>query len=152
MIIEAKVEIEGTRAAAWAAITNIDRAAEIISGIQELEIVERPARGLVGFKWRETRLLFDKPATAEKWITEAVDHEFYRTRTEDGGFVFVTTRRLSGGDGRLTLTESHESRPQTLKARLVSIPMRLFFMGVIRKAVQRDLDDIKAAVERPAGA
>jgi len=147
MIIEAKVDIEGSRAAAWAAMTNIERAVEIISGIEKLEIVERPSHGLVGLKWRETRILFGKPATAEKWITEAVDNQFYRTRTEDGGFVFLTTKVLSGSDGRLTLTESHESRPQTPKAEVMSIPMRLFFMGVIRKAVLQDLQDIKAAVE-----
>jgi len=30
----------------------------------------------------------------------------------------------------------------------MSIPMRLFFKGVIKKALLQDLNDIKAAVER----
>ena len=150
MIVDAQVTIHGSRPALWAAITDIANAPGTIKGIQKIEVVEKPAHGLVGLKWKETRLLFGKPATVEKWITRAVDNEFYETRAEDGGFVFRTTLRIAeGGDG-LTLTGSHASEPQGLGARLMSIPMRLFFKGVVRKAALQDLNDIKAAVERTA--
>ena len=79
MIVEAQVTINASKAAVWAAITNIENAAEIISGIKKIEVVERPASGLVGLRWRETRMLFDKPATVEKWITDAAENEFYKT-------------------------------------------------------------------------
>lgn len=148
MIVEAPVTINGSRASAWAAITDIENAAKVISGIQSIEIVERPATGLVGLRWRETRVLFGKPATVEKWITDAVEQEYYRTRAEDGGFVFTTTKRISESGGRLTLSETHETAPQGIRAQVMSIPMRLFFKGVIRKALLQDLNDIKAAVER----
>ena len=72
MIVEAQVSIDGSSAAIWAAITNIENAAAFISGIEKIEVVEKPAHGLVGLKWRESRTLFGKPAIAEKWITEAV--------------------------------------------------------------------------------
>ncbi len=147
MIVEAQLTIDGSRAAIWAAITNIENAAALISGIEKIEVVEKPAHGLVGLKWRESRTLFGKPAIAEKRITEAVENEFYKTRAEDGGFVFLTTKRISQGSGGMTLSESHESRPQTIVAKLMTIPMRLFFKGVIKKAVLQDMNDIKAAVE-----
>ena len=147
MIVEAQVSIDGSRAAIWAAITNIENAAALISGIEKIEVVEKPAHGLVGLKWRESRTLFGKPAIAEKRITEAVENEFYKTRAEDGGFVFLTTKRISQGSGGMTLSESHESRPQTIVAKLMTIPMRLFFKGVIKKAVLQDMNDIRAAVE-----
>src|SRR4051812_40642248 len=60
MIVEAQVTISGSRAAIWAAITNIENASEFISGIKSIEVVEKPANGLVGLKWRETRMLFGK--------------------------------------------------------------------------------------------
>lgn len=148
MIVEAQVTINGSRAAIWAAITSIENASKIISGIETIEVVEKPATGLVGLRWRETRMLFGKPATAEKWITEAVENEFYKTRAEDQGFVFLTTMSLSEGGGGVTLTSSHDSRPQSAVARLMSIPMGLLFKGVARKAILQDLNDIKAAVER----
>ena len=148
MIVAAQVTINGSsKAAIWAAITNIENATDIISGIKNIEVVEKPANGIVGLKWRETRLLFGKPATVEKWITDAAESEFYKTKAEDGGFVFLTTKSLSESSGGITLAESHESNPQTLVARLMSIPMFLF-KGVAKKALLQDLNDVKSAVEQ----
>jgi hypothetical protein len=147
MIVEAQVTINGSKAAIWAAITNIENASEIISGIENIEVLEKPANGLVGLRWRETRMLFGEPATAEKWITDAVENEFYKTRAEDRGVVYLTTMRISEGSGGIALTGSHDSRPQGIVARLMSIPMFLF-KGVAKKAILQDLNDIKSAVER----
>lgn len=148
MLVETRVTIDGSTAAIWNAITDIEHAADIMSGIQRIEVVERPARGLVGLKWRETRMLFGKPATAEKWITDAAEHEFYSTRAESDGFVFVSTMRISESSSGVTLTSVHDSIPQTLATRLMSIPMGLLFKGVARKALLQDLTDVKSAVER----
>src|SRR5574342_92215 len=98
-----------------------------MSGIENIEVLEKPANGLVGLKWRESRMLCGKPATAEKWITDAAENEFYKTRAEDGGFVFITTKSISESSGGMTLTESHESKLQGMVAKLMSIPMGLFF-------------------------
>src|ERR1700755_643632 len=120
MLVESTVTINGSRGAVWAAVTDIEHAAEIMSGIEKIEIVEKPATGLVGLRWRETRILFGKPATVEKGITNAVENESFRTRAEDGGFVFLTTTSISeGGDGSLTLTSVHDSQPQRFGARIM---------------------------------
>ena len=148
MIVEVQVTIHGSKAAIWAAITNLENAAETLSGVEQIEVLEKPANGLVGLKWRETRMLFGKPATADKWITEAAENEFYKTRAESDGFVFLSTMRLSEGRGGITLTSSHDSQPQTLVGRLLSAPMMLLFKGVAKKALLQDLNDIKSAVER----
>jgi hypothetical protein len=147
MLVEAQVTINGSRAAIWAAITNIEYAPETISGIEKIEVLEKPANGLVGLRWRETRMLFGKPATAEKWITDAAENEFYKTRAESDGFVFLSTMSMSESSGGITLTSSHDSRPQGIVARLMSIPM-IMFKGVAKKALMQDLNDIKSAVER----
>src|SRR5438105_8594129 len=148
MIVEAQVIINGSKAAIWAAITNIENASETISGIKNIEVLEKPANGLIGLKWRETRILFGKPATVEKWITDAAENRFYRTRAEDGGFVFLTTKSISESGGGMTLAESHESKPQSSVAKLMSVPMLFLFKGVVKKALLQDLNDIKSAVER----
>lgn len=148
MLVEAQVPIDAPRSAIWAALTEIGGAAQIIRGIENIEIVENPAGGLVGLRWRETRLLFGKPATVEKWITAAAENEFYETRAESDGFVFVTTQRIVEAGGGLALLSSHDSRPQTFLARLQSIPMSLFFKGVVRKAILEDLRDLKAHAEK----
>lgn len=148
MIVEAQVTINGSKAAIWAAITNIENAAETISGIDNIEVLEKPASGLVGLKWRETRTLFGKSATVEKLITEAAENEFYKTKTESDGFVYLCTKSISEGTDGMTLTEAHESQPQGAVARLLSIPMGFLIKGVWKKAVLKDLNDIKAAVEK----
>ena len=147
MIVEAQVTINGSKAAIWAAITNIANASETIRGIEKIEVLEKPANGLVGLKWRETRTLFGKPATVEKWITDAAENEFYKTRAEDNGFVFVSTMRISESGGGMTLTSAHETKPQGIVATLQSLPMALF-KGVVKKALVQDLDDYKSAVEQ----
>ena len=147
MIVETQVTINGSKDAVWAAITNIENASEIISGIEKIEVLEKPASGLVGLRWRETRMYFGKPATVEKWITDVAENEFYETRAESDGFVFVTSNRISDSGRGITLTSAHETRPRGLVATLKSTPMFLF-KGVIKKALLQDLSDIKSAVEQ----
>ena len=147
MLVEAQVTIHGSKAAVWVALTDIENTAETLSGVEDIEIVERPAAGLVGLRWRETRLLLGKKATAEKWITDAAENEFYQTRSESDGFLFLSTVRLLESDGGVILTSAHDTRPQGVVARLMSLPM-LLFKGVARRALVQDLNDIKSAVER----
>lgn len=148
VIFEARVTIDGSRAAVWSTMTDVENAPRIIRGIQAVEILERPAAGLVGLKWRETRILFGKPAAVDKWITDAAENEFYATRAESDGSVFLSTMTISESNGVVTLSSSHVAEPQSSIARVLSIPMGLLFKGMATKALQQDLDDIKAAVER----
>ena len=147
MVVEAQVTINGSKAAVWAAITNIENAADIISGIEAVEVLEKPANGLVGLRWRETRMYFGKPVSVEKWITDVTENGSYKTRAESDGFVFVTTMTISSSDGATTLTSSHGSQPQGVGARLRSAPMFLF-KRVVRNVLRQDLNDIKSAVEQ----
>jgi hypothetical protein len=48
----------------------------------------------------------------------------------------------------ITLTSSHDSQPQTVVARLMSIPMSLLFKGVAKKAILQDLNEIKSVVKQ----
>jgi uncharacterized protein YndB with AHSA1/START domain len=147
MIVEVQVTIKGSRAAVWNVITNIENAAEFIGGIEKIEVVEKPATGLVGFKWRETRMYFGKPATVEIWITDAVENEYYKTRAESDGYLFLSTMSISESRDGIMLTSTHDYKPQSIAAKLKSISMFLF-KGMIKKTLLQDLMDIKSAVER----
>src|SRR5258706_813192 len=93
MLVEAQVTINGSRAAIWAAITDIANASEIISGIENIEIVEKPANGLLGLKWRETPKLFCEPATVEKMNNHASEKQFYQNQREDPGGGVLNTNK-----------------------------------------------------------
>jgi hypothetical protein len=94
-------------------------------------------------------MLFGNPATAERWITDAAENAFYKTRAEENGFVFLSTMSISeSSNGSMTLTSSDDSQAQGIVARFMSIPMGLFFKGAAKKALRQDLNDIKSAVEQ----
>lgn len=150
MVVEAQIAINCCAAEIWAVITDLEHAAETISGIQTIEILERPAQGLAGLKWRETRTLFGQTATEVMWITDAVEPAYYETRAESHGSVYISTWRITEGDGGCRLGMSLDSRPQSIGARLMAIPFGLMFRSATRKAMLQDLQDIKAAVEARA--
>lgn len=151
MKVEASVTVNADRETLWSVITDIKRAAEILNGVEAIKITERPSQGIIGIRWKETRLLRGKPATVSKWLSDVKDRESYTTRASDNGMAFVTTMRIRGKDGNLLLTGIHETKPQTFMARVMMIPMSLFFKGMIEKYVLQDLNDYKAAAERLTG-
>ena len=151
MIVEAQVTVDGSKEAIWAVITDIENASETVSGIEQVELLEKPESGLVGLKWRETRTLFGKTATEEMWITDAAENEFYTTRAESHGFIYTSTISISEQDNRISLTMTHVSKPRGFLARLLSIPMGVVFKGVMKKALLQDLNDLKGVVERQEG-
>ena len=61
--------------------------------------------------------------------------------------MFLSTMRISQSSGGITLTSSHDSKPQGFVATVMSLPMVLF-KGVAKKALLQDLNDIKSAVEQ----
>lgn len=130
----------------WTTITNIRSAEKIISGVEKIEILNEPANGLVGLKWRETRMYFGKPAAIDKLVTDAVENKFYKTRAEMDGFIFSNTMSLSDSGDNIILTSSHETKSQGIIAKIKSLPM-IFFRGMLKKAILQDLNDIKSAVE-----
>lgn len=148
MQIEVGIPINGTKEAIWKVITDFDNAAETISGIEKVEVLERPQDGLVGFKWRETRTLFGKTATEEIWITDCVEQVFYKTRAESHGAIYTSTISISERESDCLLTMSFQGVPQGFFLKLLSLPMGLLFKGPTKKALLKDLQDIKAAVEQ----
>jgi hypothetical protein len=146
MIVEAQITINRNKEEVWTAITNIRHAAEIISGVEKIEILNEPVNGLIGLKWRETRMYFGKPSAIDKWITDAIENKSYKTRAEMDGFIFLTTMTISGNDDNIRLTSSHETKSQGIIAKIKSLPM-IFFKGMLKKAILQDLNDIKTAVE-----
>ena len=147
MNIEVQVKIDGSREDVWSVITDIENSPNTISGIDKIEILERPADGLVGLKWQETRTLFGRTATEIMWITDVHENESYKTRAESHGSVYVTRLGISEQDGTTRLAMEFDAFPQTFGAKLMSAVTGRFFANATKEALMQDLVDIKAAVE-----
>jgi len=82
------------------------------------------------------------------WITDVKENEFYKTRAESHGALYTTTLVISEQDGRSRLTMKFDSVAQTFGAKIMAALAGRIFKNATKKALQQDLIDIKAAVEK----
>lgn len=146
MTIVVKELIDAPRHHVWNIITDADRWSDVISGIVDVEILERPTDGVVGLKWREKRVLFGKEATETMWISAAEPNDWYEVTADNHGAVYTTRMSLADVDGKTELTMAFSARPTTFAARLMSV-MGFLFNGQLKKMLQQDLADIRRAAE-----
>lgn len=146
------VDIDAPKPVVWSLITDIENSGNSIGAIEEIEVLERPAHGLRGLKWRETRRMYGKKATETMWITDVADGSGYTTEARSHGSIYRSDIRVSdtGGGTRLSLEFSAE--PTSVMARLVSLVFGGLIARSIRGAVHQDLLDLKAAAESRARA
>ncbi len=147
MNVEVQVDINGTKEEVWKVITDIENSVDTISGIEKIEVLEKPADSFVGLKWRETRTMFGRTATEVMWITDTVENQSYKTRAESHGAVYITTLEISDADENVRLSMNFEGMPQTFGAKIMSALTSGMVKKSTEEALMQDLIDIKAKVE-----
>ena len=148
MKLSVDIEIEKPKEDVWAVITDIENCDNFISAIIDLKILNKPENGLVGLKWQETRLMFGKQASEAMWITEAVENQYYATRAESHGSVYISRLSLSETGSNTLLTISFTAEAQKLLVKIVSACMGVFIKSSMKKALYKDLEDIKKYIEQ----
>ena len=144
--ITASVSIGAPPEAVWDRITDIERAAEPIPAIRRIEILSTQRRGL-GTRWRETRIMFGREATEVMEITEWRPPREYVTCARSHGCDYRSTLRVTpSGDGCI-LEFEFGATPLTLMARAMGAIMGPLMRGAIAKALQGDLEAIRASCE-----
>jgi len=146
MKISVSEEISAPREVIWNLITDFDTWADTIEEIVSIEVLDKPETGIVGLKWKETRVLFGKEAVETMWITAAEPNSWYETRAESHGAIYATRLSLDDQDGKVVLNMTFTSKPTTILARLMSV-MGFLFAGTMRKLLQKDLADIRRVAE-----
>lgn len=142
------IEIDASPAQVWASVSNIENAANAISGIKSIEILESATGpSIVGLKWRETREMFGREAIETMWITEASDAEFYVTRAESHGSIYISRIELEPTSTGTRLSMRFEGQPVTVAAKVLWLLTGWMAKGAMRKAIDKDLADIKCSVE-----
>lgn len=150
MVIEAKTLIQVDRETLWKAMTDKENIPKVIPGIEKVEVLEKPKTGVVGLKWTETRTMFGKTASEKMWVTEASDLDYYKTRAENHGAIYLSSIHMRPAAGGTELTMRFEGKPVTLGAKLFWLLLGWAFVGPTRKAMQKDLDSVKASLEGKA--
>lgn len=147
MNVAAELPINAPKEAIWRVVTDIENAAGTIKAIERVEVLHRPEKGFVGFKWRETRTMFGSKATEDMWITEAVENEYYIAKAGSHGCDYTSRVAITPKEGKNYLSMSLEAKTNTLAGKLMMVCMGWMFVPMARKAFLQDVKDIKAAVE-----
>lgn len=147
MTLSQQIQINGSKADVWEVVTNIENAAETIGGIESIEILEKPTQGLVGLKWKEARKIFGKTSTETMWITEAVEHEYYKAAANSHGSKYLSTISINEENEKCTLKMTFEATPQSFGAKVMSGIMSKMLKKSMAKLITQDLEDLKKVVE-----
>jgi len=148
MKVSTSIDIAKPKEKVWKVITDIENAVGRISSIIDIDVLEKPESGFVGFKWKETRKMFGKEATEVMWVTDSVENEYYSTRAESHGSIYISRLSLTESDGITTLTMSFSGEAQSILAKILSTLMGFLIKGSMAKELQKDLVDIKKFVEQ----
>ena len=150
MELSTSVSINRSVEDVWKVITDFRNCPEFIESIISLEVLDDPKDTLVGFKWKETRIMFGKEATETMWITDYADNDYYQTRAESHGAIYVSKLSVSPDGEGTKLTMSFSSKAVSFVAKFFAVLMGFMFKGSMKKAITKDLTDIKAFLESKA--
>ena len=120
--------------------------AQAITGVTRLDSLSSTSAG-AGTRYRQTRTMNGRTMTMEFEVTECVKPERVRIVNETDGTVWDSVYTIRPANGMTTLTLRMEAGSRSLVTRLV-LPLVCL---LVRKAVARDLDAVKAHCERQGG-
>jgi carbon monoxide dehydrogenase subunit G len=103
-----------------------------------------PNHSGVGTKFRSTRINKGKPATFEQEVTEFVPGERVRMVNVTHGTPWDSTFSVRRDGNGTVLTLTMDALPTRLMAKVI---MRLI-RGMVQKALEKDMDAVKAYCER----
>ncbi|MER6673142.1 SRPBCC family protein [Streptomyces sp. NPDC000983] len=150
--VTAERRIAAPRGTVWAALTDLPGMERVLSGVTKVEVLSGEGFG-VGTRWRETRRMFGKDATEEMWVTRCEAPEGYAVEAESYGSHYVSAWELRADGPETTTVRMTFSASPTGGGIMNVLAKVLGPVGAraVRKAIEKDLDDVAAAVEGRGG-
>lgn len=123
-------------------VSDIREFSKAVPDILGVEFLSETRSG-VGTRFRETRRFGKREAVTELEVTELVDDDRVRLVSESGGTVWDSLFTVTATDAGTELELVMDARPRGLLARITTPLLK----GVIRKALEKDMDAVKAFCE-----
>lgn len=120
-------------------------AADRISAIKRMEVLTDGPVG-VGTRFRETRIMFKREATEEMEVTTFVPGHHYTLHCESCGSTFDTVFRFTPDGSATRVDVEFQCRTVSFFAKIMS-PLSSLMMGWCMKAFDKDLEELKKAIE-----
>ncbi|MFI9753877.1 SRPBCC family protein [Streptomyces collinus] len=143
--------IAAGQSAVWEALTDLGGMERVLSGVTRVEVITEGGFG-VGTRWRETRRMFGKEATEEMWVTACEAPERYVVEADSQGTHYVSEWQLrADGPSATTVRMTFGAEPGGGARGLLARLLGGVGARVVRKAIEKDLDDIASAAEERDG-
>ena len=123
-------------------VAHVENFQQAVPEIVGIEYLSEAHKG-VGTRFQETRRMGKREVTCALEVTEYEAGEHVRIVSDAGGTVWDTVFRVKANDGGTELTMAMDDRPYKLLAKLFTPLIR----GMVRKAVEKDMDAVKAFCE-----
>ena len=81
------------------------------------------------------------------WITDAEEEAYYTTGARSHGSIYRTDIRLANAPDGTLLSMDFTAEAQTLGAKILSTVLGFIIERSVKKALLKDLEDLKAAAE-----
>ncbi|OEJ26562.1 polyketide cyclase/dehydrase [Streptomyces agglomeratus] len=150
--VERRIRADADRV--WQAMTDLEDMPRVLSGVDEVEVLERSPAGPfgVGTRWRETRRMLGKQATEEMYVTASEPPVRYVVEADSHGAHYVSEFVLRAeGPGVTAVRMTFTAVPPSGAAGLLAKVLGGLGARAVRKAIAKDLDDVAAAVEQARG-
>ncbi len=141
----ASVTVQAPPERVFAVCTDLARAPDRIEAITRIDVLTEGAVG-VGTRFRETRVMFGREASEEMEIVEFDPPRSFVMTAESHGMRYRTAHRFVPEGGGTRVEIEFSGRAVSLGAKLL-LPLGALMMGACRKALSKDLADVKRAVE-----
>lgn len=141
-------EVDAPAGRVWELVTDLERSPDIISAIDEVEVLAGEGAFGLGTKWRETRTMFGRQATEVMEVTKLDPGRSYTVEADGKGAHYVSTMSVEPlSDDRSKLSFDFSGEPQGALGKVMAATVGRFFAGATRKAMEQDLSELKAAAE-----
>lgn len=130
----------------FALFTDFEHAPEHLSSITNLEILT-PGPTRIGTRFRETRRLDGHQSTEELEVTAFEPGRHIDLRRRSGGTEFRSAFRFAPAHTGTQVEVDVESEPLSLAARLLTPLTNHTVTGTMRRAIQRDIQDLRKHAE-----
>ncbi len=125
------------------AVADIREFSQAVPEVVRFEFLSEVRSG-VGTRFRETRVMKGRESTTELEVTEYRPNEHVRMVAQGQGTVWDTVFQVQPADGQTQLTVTMDARSNKLLPRIMNYLIR----GMIQKAIEGNMDSVKAFCER----
>jgi len=123
-------------------VARVENFAKAVPQIVGTEFLSDVKSG-VGTRFRETRRMRGRETTTDLEVTEYMENARVRIVADAGGTVWDTVFEVAPESDRVQLTVSMDAKAYKLMSKLVNP----FIKGFVQKAIESDMDSVKAYCE-----